>query len=124
MDNSNPAKASRPLVSPSIAKAADILSRPGFVAFARVLGLRIAGGQSVDALAMLVVIGCPAETAHDIIDAWPTKETRTMPEDFVTLPEECACWLSHFIDDIDAYDWPALLVASARAAQEKRPNPS
>ena len=55
-------------------------------------------------------------SVHRIVEYWPTVHTRTLPTEFFTLPEECACWLTEYIDDVGAYNWTELLMASVEPA--------
>lgn len=98
-----------------------VRSRPDFLAFARILGLRIAAGRSLDAYRMLVDIGSPPGTAHGIVEGWPVEQTqRRTPAGILTLPEEAACRLCLFIHDFEDHDWAALLTRSVKAADRAR----
>lgn len=118
----NPAKSSRPIESPlELTTLAVVLTRPSFLAFCRIVGLRIQNGQSADAYAMLESLGCASWLVHQIIERWPTdKAHQRLDTVGLTPDEEAACRFAHFVDDVDAYNWADLLVVAVSAAEEKR----
>ena len=91
-------------------RRAKISAQPGFVAFARIMGLRIVNGQSRSAFRMLSKIGAPAELAHRIIENWPVETADARLDSFgVELSEEATIRLAFFIDDLSRYDWAGVL---------------
>lgn len=112
------AKSERPLVKmPGLAIIEAALSNAGFLAFARILGIRITSGKTESAFHMLTGLGCVPKLAHDIIEGWGTERL----SDLLRPEEEDAVRFSKFIDDLGAYDWPELLAQSVilAAAKEK-----
>lgn len=98
-----------------------VREHPGFVAFARILGLRIRDGRSLDAFRMLDEIGAPGAIAHRIVEGWPTaEERRKTPPETMTLEEEAAVRLSFFIAELEQHDWPRLLTRAIRSAHDQR----
>lgn len=102
--------------------------RPGYVAFCRLLGLKIREGQALDAFRMLQEIGAPGELAHKIVDGWPLEEgQRRTPAEIMTLEEEAAVRFAFFVPQFEQHDWPALLrraVRFAHACREAEEKPS
>jgi len=93
--------------------AAKCLLVPGFMAFSRIIGLRIANGQSLDAFRMLADIGAPPELAHRIVEGWPLLDAQRRVPQLLSLQEEAALRLSFFVPNLDSYDWVALLRRAA-----------
>ena len=114
-------KAKRPIDPPITERVlAAVHTGPGFVAFARILGLRIANGQALDALRMLKEIGANENVAYQIVDGWPLSTADQRLSGVLPLAEEAACRLACFIDDLSIYDWPALLKRAIRQAEMAR----
>lgn len=94
---------------------------PGFVAFCRLVGMRIRDGRSLDAFRMLEEIGAPGDIAHKIVEGWPVREEqRRTPAERMTLEEEAAVRLSLFIPEVETADWPMLTTRAVRVAHEQR----
>lgn len=93
-----------------------IRSSPGFLAFSRILGERIEGGRTVEALRMLTDLGADPALAHQIIEGWVREDTRRLGHLGVSKHLEAAIRFAHFIDNVARYNWPELLSRSARAA--------
>lgn len=97
-----------------------VQSSPGFLVFARVLGMRIQKGKSHDAFLMLRELSASAAVAHEIIEGWTLdEEGQTYPGVF-TPEEEAACRFAFFVDDLRSYDWPAILRRALQAPSPKK----
>lgn len=101
--------------APQLAK-----SNPAFMAFSRVLHIRINSGRSLEALLMLKDIGAPTAIAHNIVDGWPMcDEDRREPKAAgLSLADEGAFRLVCFVRHVETCDWPMLITRATRAAAE------
>lgn len=102
-----------------LARLETVNACPGFLAFSRIVGLRIADGRALDAFRMLVEIGAPPELAHKIVDGWPTPETAELVA-IMPASTEAAVRLSFFIPEYATAPWPELLSRAARVAAAQR----
>ena len=94
-----------------------VLGNPGFVAFATIMHGKVCEGASAEVFAMLSSLGAPGITVHEILEGWPRTESeqRAPTEAGFTPLQEAACRLAHFIDDLDLYDWPSVMLAAVHA---------
>lgn len=102
-----------------IARLKTVRSNPGFLAFARILGLRIADGRTLDAFRMLCDVGAPPEIAHKIVEGWTTPDTAKLHA-IVPASVEAAVRLSFFIPAYETAPWPELLARAVRVAEAAR----
>ncbi len=107
------------LFADRLARLAIVSACPGFLAFARIVGLRIQNGCTLDAYRMLLEVGAPPELAHKIVEGWPTPKTAELAE-LMPLPAEAAVRLSFFIPEYATAPWPELLSRSICAADAQR----
>lgn len=96
------------------------LEQPGFLAFSRILGTRIANGKTLDAFRMLEDIGAAGSIANKIVEGWPVREEQRRAPQLLTLDQEAAVRLSFFVPGLERYPWPALLVRAVGAAEAAR----
>lgn len=101
-----------------------VLTRPSFVAFARIVGLRATRGRVEDAMRILTSLGASTRIAFEIVDGWAThsKQLQKSPEIdslFMTIAQIEACRLACYIDDLDLYDWPGVLRSALHAPNKK-----
>jgi hypothetical protein len=104
-----------------------VRDQPGFVAFARVVGLRINNGQSLEALHMLEAVGCTPKLAHEIVEGWNVNKAWHLSaveckKLGISRVELSAIRFSKFIDEIELYNWGPLLKKAARAAMQRKAN--
>lgn len=101
------------------------LEQPGFLAFSRILGLRIASGRTLDAFRMLENIGAAGAIANKIVEGWPVRDEQRRAPQLLTIDQEAAVRLSFFVPRLERYPWPALLaraVGAAEAAKAEKPS--
>lgn len=113
---------SDPDFTDAIARFRQIQEQPGFVAFSRVLGFRIESGRELDAFLMLASMGAEGELAHKILDGWPRDSKPDPRLAILGLDTSTAAVLrlSFFIDNLDAYDWSALLTTAVNSAEDAK----
>lgn len=102
-----------------LARLETVNACPGFLAFARILGLRIQNGRGLDAFRMLCEIGAPPEISHKIVEGWPTPATAELGQ-IMPAEREAAVRLSFFIPEFATAPWPELLSRSIRVAEAQR----
>lgn len=111
-------------LTPSLALLQGVKECSGFRAFARIVGLRIERGQTLDVFRMLHEIGASPEIAHKVIEGWPTWKTARATirklGPLITLEEYAAAWLACYIPSFTDEDWPRLTTRAVRVAAALR----
>jgi len=102
-----------------IARLQTVNSCPGFLAFARIVGLRIQNGRTLDAFRMLREIGATPEIAHKIVDGWITPATAELLP-LMSPEREAAVRLSFYIPEFASAPWAELLSRAVRIAEAAR----
>lgn len=127
MDEPRPHKIRVPL-SPRtpVAQVEAVLANGPFLAFARILGLRIMRGNSAGALRMLRQIGASGAQGYTIIDGWAQAFENVDISPMLSPTEAAAVYFSRFVDDLTRYDWIEVLqlaVADSREEGSSSVNP-
>lgn len=119
MDDQKPHKIRVPIQPLTPIKQVEIvLAKGDFLAFARILGLRIMRGKAESALKMLRSIGATGAIAYQIIEGWAAAEDNHAASPLLTPPELGAVYFSRFIDDLTRYDWIELLEQAVQDGPE------
>lgn len=104
-----------------------VRSNAGFIAFCRVVGLRLRSGRSLDALRMIQAVGCTPSIAHKIIEGWEVDRAWHLSADAceelkISRSVLSAIRFSYFINGLERYNWPELLTLAATHAKEAKQN--